>query len=176
MDAQSQKNPPNEFLENLKKNKEMLASHIQRMKKLEGAVGLAKRNEGRIKDQAEIIERHDGLLKTVVSQSDFGIKLDSFKSEIIMLVGDRLSDFSKRFSGVLKQKVDADVFIEKINEKATKEMLSEINEQIVEFYNKMGLINQYLEQKRRDEEENRNPIQRELDRLGKCNALISSNF
>ena len=41
---------------------------------------------------------------------------------------------------------------------------------IEEFKDKMELINKYLEDRRKDEEEKRNPIQHELDRLDNSKA------
>ena len=43
--------------------------------------------------------------------------------------------------------------------------MTEANEMLEEFKDKMELINSYLEDRRKDEEEKRNPIQQELDRL-----------
>ena len=43
--------------------------------------------------------------------------------------------------------------------------MTEANERLEEFKDKMELINSYLEDRRKDEEEKRNPIQQELDRL-----------
>ena len=123
------------------------------------------KNSEKLETQGNILLKHENVLKDVVLNSALDVKFNLFRSEIEKKIEDQFEIFTIKFNTQIQEKVDSLIFYEKLKEKATKEQLNETNEQIKEFASKMELLNQFLEQKRRDEEENRNPVQRELDRL-----------
>ena len=150
---------------NSTRQKEQLASHIQRMKKIESSIVISKKNSSKIGELNSILCSHESILQNSVMKADLKIQMDNFKTDIMIHISDELGNFTKKFNSDLNKKVDSTIFLDKLNLRATKEQLSDITDQIVEFYNKMGLMNSYLEQKRKDEENNRNPMQQDIDRL-----------
>ena len=118
-----------------------------------------------LESQNSIVLKHEQMLRQMVKENTFQTRLETFKSEMMHRLEDRIGDFSGEVLNMLKGKVDISSFNQKLALKATQEQITKLNEKVDEVQEKIDLLNTYIEDKRKEEEENRNPLQIEIDRL-----------
>ncbi|CAI2384634.1 unnamed protein product [Moneuplotes crassus] len=145
--------------------RESLAINIHKLKKIERSMILTQKNSAKLEEQGEILLKHELIVKDAVVNKALDVRLQIFQADLQRTIENRLDEFSCKFSDLISKKVDASFYKETLDSKAAKTELNKTNEQVMEFNEKMELLNQYLEKLRRDEEEKRNPVQNEIDRL-----------
>ncbi|CAI2386022.1 unnamed protein product [Moneuplotes crassus] len=151
---------------NLKHQKrELLTINLHKLRKIEKSMLITKQNSSKLEEQGEILLKHESLVRNAVLNQALEVKLNIFKTEVQKSIDNKLEEFVVKFFELLSAKVDASSFKKSLDKKASKEALKKTDEQVFEVFEKMELFNQYLEKQRKDEEENRNPMQNEIDRL-----------
>lgn len=85
----------------------LLALNLIKLKRIEQKAMKTIENHNRMfEEHTKIIQKHDGLLKTLVSQSSLTTKLEVFKSDLLAILDQKLGSFMSKVHLELENKVD----------------------------------------------------------------------